>query len=114
MKKDIFSKPALNQIDPEKIKAFVGSSQVKSQPAKEQKTTQSTKKPTDKTEGYPWNAPEVRSDLDVNVLVALKEDTKIKLKWLADNNHIKSMRSFSIENLTRAINKEVKKHTKGE
>jgi len=111
MKKGLFDKPSVNQVDKTAADNFVDSSQVKSKSNNQAKARQPAKKTTDKLESFPWNAPEVRSDLDVNVLVALKEDTKIKLKWLADNNHIKSMRSFSIDALTRAINKEVKKHT---
>jgi hypothetical protein len=111
MKKSLFDKPEVNQVNKEAADNFVDSSQVKSKPSNQPKTSQPAKSTADKFDGFPWNAPEVRSDLDVNVLVALKEDTKIKLKWLADNNHIKSMRSFSIDALTRAVNKEVKKHT---
>ncbi len=109
MKKNIFDKkPPV--IDQDQAKKFAGGSQVESK----KPTPKASPKPKAKTakSELPWEDPGVRADIDATILVALKEPTKIKLKWLSDNNHIKSMRSFCIDELTEVVNKEVKKALK--
>lgn len=61
-------------------------------------------------DGYPWEAPELRSDVLKTFNLRLPEPTKAKLQWLSEHSP-QSMHQIAAEAVATEIERRLEEHT---